>query len=196
MRAPRSWLAGAATVLALAGGDGTVLVAASTAGPGRPPATLDDVLHLAPSHALDGHPVVRPGQDAVLTVIYVWATWCGPCLHTLPKLTALDRALGDRGLRVIGLNVDMTARSRLVPWLVRHGVTWPQWHDGRGRNGPLARRLGVVGVPKLVVFDAAGRLVASDPSETHLRALLGEAFGEAGRPAPATTSTASGGPPR
>ena len=35
-----------------------------------------------------------------------WATWCVPCLESLPVYAELQAELRDRGLRVIAINVD------------------------------------------------------------------------------------------
>ena len=43
---------------------------------------------------------LEPGS---VYVIDFWATWCGPCIAGMPHLTALQRELGPRGLRVIGV---------------------------------------------------------------------------------------------
>jgi thiol-disulfide isomerase/thioredoxin len=154
--------------------------------------TLGQVLAHAPAHDLAGRPVATTIAEARLTIVYAWATWCGQCLQTLPKLTALDERLGPHGLRIVGLNVDVAPRRQILPWLARHRVTWPQWHDGRGRHGPLARRLQLVGVPKLLVFDAEGHLIASDPTDAQLRTWLAAAFDDTGK----TPMAVAGATPR
>ncbi len=41
-------------------------------------------------------------------VLYVdfWASWCGPCAKSFPFLNHLDHEFKDRGLQVIGINLD------------------------------------------------------------------------------------------
>ncbi|MFH0351803.1 MAG: TlpA family protein disulfide reductase [Chromatiales bacterium] len=41
-------------------------------------------------------------------VLYVdfWASWCPPCARSFPFMNALDRELRDRGLQVLGINLD------------------------------------------------------------------------------------------
>lgn len=41
-------------------------------------------------------------------VLYVdfWASWCPPCAESFPFLNELDHGLKDKGLQVIGVNMD------------------------------------------------------------------------------------------
>lgn len=41
-------------------------------------------------------------------VVYVdfWASWCGPCAKSFPFLNELDRQFKDRGLQIVGVNLD------------------------------------------------------------------------------------------
>lgn len=41
-------------------------------------------------------------------VLYVdfWASWCGPCAKSFPFLNSLNSELKDRGLQIIGINLD------------------------------------------------------------------------------------------
>jgi len=43
-------------------------------------------------------------------VVYVdfWASWCPPCAKSFPFLNALERDFKDRGLQVIGVNLDQS----------------------------------------------------------------------------------------
>lgn len=89
-----------------------------------------------------------------------WATWCAPCLEELPNLRRIYEEL--EGVEVMGVSLDRSLRSRLRSFLLRHEIDWPQIHDGLGLAGPLAQRFGVEAVPRTVVLDTRGRLVAVD----------------------------------
>ena len=51
---------------------------------------------------------VRLGADGrqPLTLVNVWATWCGPCKAEFPDLQAMHDTYGLRGLRVIAVSTD------------------------------------------------------------------------------------------
>ncbi len=44
--------------------------------------------------------------DYKLTMINVWATYCGPCLKEMPELGELSREYQDKGLQIIGIPID------------------------------------------------------------------------------------------
>lgn len=77
-----------------------------------------------------------------LTVVEFWATWCGPCLASIPKLSALNSKFHDR-LIVVGLSDEgldtitpfVTAQGENMRYQI--GMADEAVHDGymAGRNG-------------------------------------------------------------
>lgn len=41
-----------------------------------------------------------------ITMVNIWASWCGPCIRELPELQAISERLKERGCSVIGLLYD------------------------------------------------------------------------------------------
>jgi len=56
---------------------------------------------------LNGSPVDSL-QSLKGNVVYVdfWASWCTPCVQSFPFLNQLQQDLGEKGLRVMGVNLD------------------------------------------------------------------------------------------
>lgn len=44
-------------------------------------------------------------------LVEIWATWCGPCVSSLPELSALAAEYRERGLTVLALSVDEQAAT-------------------------------------------------------------------------------------
>ncbi len=56
---------------------------------------------------LEGDPTYNL-QELKGKVVYMdfWASWCPPCIKSFPFLNQLDQDLKDKGLHVVGINMD------------------------------------------------------------------------------------------
>lgn len=122
---------------------------------------LDVLTNTGRISTLDGKVLSAHDLRGRVVLVDVWATWCAPCLAEMPTLKHLHSVYGD-SLRIVGVNVDSLPRRDLRQWLARKDITWPQLFDGRGLRGPLSTRLKVSSLPRSFLYDAEGRLVATD----------------------------------
>jgi thiol-disulfide isomerase/thioredoxin len=136
-------------------------VAALFVAPAPSPSPLDALTSTGRITTLNGDVLSAGDLRNRVVLVDVWATWCAPCLGEMPTLKRLHEAHGD-ALRIVGVNVDSLPRRDLRQWLARKGITWPQLFDGRGLRGPLSARLKVESLPRSFLYDADGRLVATD----------------------------------
>lgn len=68
---------------------------------------LDKISHTCTLTTLDGVPA-HDLQELKGKVVYMdfWASWCPPCVQSFPFLNQLDHDLKDKGLHVLGINLD------------------------------------------------------------------------------------------
>jgi peroxiredoxin len=86
-----------------------------------------------------------------------WATWCAPCVESLPELEAWHRRYGPLGLTVIGVSVDGPRNfARVRPFVTSRGLTYPIVLD---RDGRLQQAYQVLAVPTAVLIDTSGVIV-------------------------------------
>lgn len=49
-----------------------------------------------------------------LTMVNIWATFCGPCLREMPELGELDREYRDKGFQIVGMPTDVMDRDGTI----------------------------------------------------------------------------------
>jgi thiol-disulfide isomerase/thioredoxin len=133
-----------------------------TAGPagcgGKDPAPAAARL-LAPDvggTTLQGEAFALRDLQGRVVLLNVWATWCEPCRDELPELARLHEALAERGLTVVGLNVDVARlRGRVAAMAHDFALPFPVVLDpGNATVGPLQ----VVGYPTSFVIGRDGTI--------------------------------------
>ncbi len=41
-----------------------------------------------------------------MTMVNIWATFCGPCIEEMPDLGELNKEYADQGFQIVGIPVD------------------------------------------------------------------------------------------
>ena len=92
-----------------------------------------------------------------LTVIDFWATWCQPCVRSIPHLNEMAAEFSELGVHFIGISVDGPRnQSKVAPFTRSLGITYPILRD---TNSELMTELGVSAVPTLIIYDSDGEQV-------------------------------------
>jgi len=81
-----------------------------------------------------------------------WASWCDPCVASIPFLNQLDQDLHERGLRVLGVNLDERPAAA-AEFLAQHPVRFLQVADPEGH---CPQRFGVDAMPSSYLVDRRG----------------------------------------
>lgn len=114
-----------------------------------------------------------------VVVLDFWATWCGPCVHSMPMLKDLAGEFANEAVTFLGINRDeQLTPQRLQAWLTKRKLDGVHAMDPKGDIAKLYR---VSGIPHLVIIDKAGVIqhvqVGIDRSEKdklagHIRSVL------------------------
>lgn len=117
---------------------------------------LSHALEAAPDFTLDGlQGQVSLGEHRG-KVVYLdfWASWCAPCRQSFPWMNELKARYGDKGLKIIAINLDK-AREDSAAFLA---ATSPQFTIAFDPEGKIAERYRVMGMPSSYLIDRNGRL--------------------------------------
>jgi cytochrome c biogenesis protein CcmG/thiol:disulfide interchange protein DsbE len=67
-----------------------------------------------------------------VTLVNIWATWCGPCREEIPALDSLYRALEPRGLKIAAVSVDKGSAAEVTKFMDEFNVTFDILQDPEG----------------------------------------------------------------
>ncbi|MGI6173897.1 MAG: TlpA family protein disulfide reductase [Christensenellales bacterium] len=104
-----------------------------------------------------------------LTMINIWATFCGPCLSEMPELGELAAEYADKGVRVVGIVADIPRNAdgtfdadmvKLAQEIVKEtGAEYLHLLPG---DDLIAAKLNtVLAVPETIFVDSEGNVVGN-----------------------------------
>jgi len=65
----------------------------------------------------------------MVTALNVWATWCTSCRDEMGDLKVLHQEFAPRGVRVVGVSVDLGDVARVRRFAARESLTFIVAHD-------------------------------------------------------------------
>lgn len=83
-----------------------------------------------------------------------WASWCAPCLKSLPLYDELYAKYRDQGLEIIGVNIDSPVEDGL-DFLIDNPINFTTPSDP---DGDVPELYGVIGMPTSFLIDAEGNV--------------------------------------
>ncbi|MEX0642778.1 MAG: M56 family metallopeptidase [Pirellulales bacterium] len=106
-------------------------------------------------------------------LLHAWATWCPPCLESMPTLKATVERYAKSPLTVVGLNVDEDA-ANAREMAKRQQMNWAQ--NYLGADSDLMRQLAVSSVPAYYLIGPDGKLVGLANKWEEIEKLISTAF--------------------
>jgi thiol-disulfide isomerase/thioredoxin len=114
-----------------------------------------------------------------LTLIDFWAQWCTPCVDEIPHLAELRERWKSSGFDVLSISMDESDEVVTKFRRTRHPMPWRSLRLVDGMSSPTARALSILSLPRAVLVDSMGMIVATDSEvrganlEATLQRLLG-----------------------
>lgn len=94
------------------------------------------------------------------SLVVAMASWCGPCRDELPLLIRMNNKYKDKGLKIIGISVDVDGTEAMQKIADRMKVNFPIYWAGE----EAAEKYGIYAIPMLYLIKN-GKVIDKIPGQ-------------------------------
>ena len=108
-----------------------------------------------------------------LVLVEFWASWCGPCIESIPALKDLHAGYHEHGFEIVSISID-DDHETWIEASEEYELPWINLGEIQGWRGEVATAYGVTGIPKKYLVNREGQIVQKDASTAKIEELLAE----------------------
>jgi peroxiredoxin/YHS domain-containing protein len=104
---------------------------------------------------LAGETVKLSDLKGKVVLVDYWATWCAPCVATMPEMQKLHEKYGAKGLTVLGVSIDEEGEKKVKPFIAKRKFSYPILLDDQN----IWKGYNIKAIPALFLVDREGQIV-------------------------------------
>ena len=110
--------------------------------------------------------------DTRYVILDFWATWCMPCVGSIPMLKDVYAKYHDKGLEIYSISQDTKSKD----WKAFVEKNEMTWINVLASGGKVYKDYGIVTIPKVFLIDCRTGEILVHESHPDLDAILAEQF--------------------
>lgn len=104
-------------------------------------------------------------------LIDFWASWCGPCMQSLPKLKSIYAKYGGKNLEIVGVSLDDDDNAWRTT-IKSKELNWKHISDLQGWKSSGAALYAIRSIPATILIDKSGIVIGRNLSDSELEKIL------------------------
>ena len=105
------------------------------------------------------------------TLIDFWASWCGPCMRSMPGLKELYAEHAGEHFEIIGISLDNN-RDKWLGAIERLDLKWVQLSNLLFWEEPMVKRFEIPFIPSTMLVNRDGEIIIRNPNHDELKIYL------------------------
>ena len=98
-----------------------------------------------------------------VTLVEVWASWCGDCVKAMPKIKAIQAEFP--GVNYIFISADKTP-EKWTEGIAKHELKGNHYLMTDGMKGAFGKSIDLDWIPRYIILDANGKIITYRAIET------------------------------
>ncbi|MDO5975513.1 TlpA disulfide reductase family protein [Flavivirga jejuensis] len=106
-----------------------------------------------------GNPIKLSDFRGKYLLLDFWASWCAPCRAENPNLVTAYKKYHDKGFEILAVSLDKK-REAWLKAIKQENLPWSHVSDLKGFENEVARLYNVHSIPKNLLIDPKGKIIA------------------------------------
>lgn len=113
--------------------------------------------------AMTGEDITLSQYRGKIVLLDFWATWCGPCMQSIPELVRIQEKYKDKGLVVLGVSMDTLSQAddgQIQKFMRTFGINYPVMRDN-GKVSSIYYGDSPAAIPTMHIINPEGKIIES-----------------------------------
>jgi thiol-disulfide isomerase/thioredoxin len=103
-----------------------------------------------------------------VTLVEVWASWCGDCVKAMPKIKAIQAEFP--GVDYVFISADKTP-EKWAEGIAKHELNGAHYLMTDGMKGSFGKAIDLDWIPRYIILDANGKIITYRAIETDFESI-------------------------